>query len=88
MTETEFLEAIERGPFAWPGGYPLFFIMDDGEALSFKDAEENQDEILEAINNSDKNGWFPEAVEVNWEDNDLYSAHSNDKIECAYCEDE
>ena len=29
-------------------------------------------------------GWRPIALEVNWEDNELYCAHTNRKIECAY----
>jgi len=88
MEKNEFLKAIENGAYSWPGGYPLFFIMDDGEALSFKDAEENQEEIIEAIENYDKNGWYPEGIEINYENDDLYSAHSGDKIECAYCDNE
>jgi len=32
-TVKDFGEALRNGPYAWPGGYPLFFITADGGAL-------------------------------------------------------
>ncbi len=49
QSPAEFLEVLEKGPYAWPGGYPLYFVMADGEALSFAAAKENRDLILEAL---------------------------------------
>ena len=31
----QFDEALKNGPYAWPGGYPLFFLLSDGETLGF-----------------------------------------------------
>lgn len=89
FTVEEFRKALERGPYAWPGGYPLYFITNDGEALSFKAAQENAHRICTAIEDKDNTGgWRVVAVDVNWEDTDLYCAHSNEKIESAYGDDE
>lgn len=82
-------EALKRGPYAWPGGYPCFFITNDGAALSFKTVEENIDDVREAMEDpDDSSGWRVEAVDVNWEDPELYDDHSGERIESAYAEDD
>ena len=87
MTLQEFNETLERGPYAWPGGYPLYFTMGDGEAVSFKAAAENALELRAAISRGNaSDSWFPVACEVNWEDTDLICAHSSERIESAYGE--
>jgi hypothetical protein len=73
-----------RQPFAWPGGYPRYFICADGEALSFKAAKAERRNILEAIRDSDGTGWQVVACEINWEDSDLICSHTNERIEPAY----
>jgi hypothetical protein len=80
--------ALESGPYAWPGGYPLFFIAHDGEALSFATVEENREIIADAIAEGDRSDWHVIEMVVNWEDANLYCAHSNERIESAYAEDE
>lgn len=88
-TVYDFLDALENGPYAWPGGYPIYFVMSDGEALSFNTANEKQDLIIAALEDGDKTGgWMVIGADINWEDDDLIDAHSGEKIECAYCEDE
>lgn len=88
MTVNEFKDTLSGGKYAWPGGYPLFFIMADNEPLSFEAAKENKREIIAAIKEGgwDKQ-WTPVAVEVNWEDENLYCAHTGERIESAYGED-
>lgn len=84
-------EAI-RQPYAWPGGYPQYFVCADGEPLSIKDARENWREIAHTHILTAKHGpkgysdpqWTIVACEVNWEDQHLFSAHSGEAIECAY----
>lgn len=85
-TGKDFRTAIKQGPYAWPGGYPTFFITSDGEALSFNDAKKNAKQIIRAIRDKDRGGWNVVAFEINWEDNELYSSDSNEKIESAYAE--
>lgn len=88
MTVAELDEALERGPYAWPGGYPLFFITDDGGVLSFKTVREEYDQIRESIEEDLNDGWRVVAVDVNWEDPELYDDHTNERIESAYAEDD
>ena len=81
----DFRKAIRNGAYAWPGGYPLFFVMADGEALSFEAAKENHREILEALAHGQRNdGWKPVAFEINWEDSSLICAHTGKAIRSAY----
>lgn len=86
-TVEDFEKALEEGPYAWPGGYPVYFIVDDGEALSFNAALENKENIIDSIESKTNDGWRVVGRDINYEDNDLYCAHTNEKIECAYCED-
>lgn len=81
---SDFRRAYRNGPYAWPGGYPLFWITSDGEALAFSVAKTERRNMLEAIAAHDNSGWRPVALEINYEDNNLYCAHTNEKIECAY----
>ena len=83
----QFLALLAEGPWAWPGGYPLFFVTSDGEALSFRSAEQNQQAICEAIAEGDtSDSWFVIGVEINYEDAELYCCHSGERIESAYAE--
>ena len=82
-TIEQFQKDIQE-PYAWPGGYPRFFVMHDGEALSFKAAKENQSLIELSIKDNLDDGWHVIGCEINWEDNSLYCAHSNELIESAY----
>lgn len=85
-TISDFRAAMRQGPYAWPGGYPCFFAMSDGEALSFAAAKAERRQLLEALAARDNSGWRPVALEINWEDPDLICAHTNAPIECAYCD--
>jgi hypothetical protein len=75
-------------PYAWPGGYPRYFITSDGEALSYKAAREEARQIRDAIESNSKNGWCVVGCDVNWEDQELTCAHTDERIECAYPPDE
>lgn len=84
----QFNKALEQGPYAWPGGYPTYFICGDGEALSFKAAQENAGLVRDAIIQNDRHsGWFVVGFDVNWEDTDLVCSHTGEKIESAYGND-
>jgi hypothetical protein len=76
-----------RQPYAWPGGYPRYFIMQDGCALSFKAAYENKRLILEALSGDIRDSWAIAACEINWEDENLSCDHTGETIECAYSSD-
>ena len=84
---SEFNAAIESGPYAWPGGYPVFFITSDGAALSFAAAKSEAELIRESIAGCHNDGWRVVGCDVNWEDSELYCDHSGARIESAYAED-
>lgn len=81
-------QALRAGPYTFPGGYPLYFVMADGEPLSFESARENYKLLLAAIRGNCDSGWRPVAVTVNWEDPELYCSDTGKRIESAYAEPE
>jgi len=85
---SQFRQAYRNGPFAWPGGYPLYFITSDGAALSWRAAQYNRRAIIEAISEKENNGWHVIGMEINWEDPALYCDDTGERIPSAYAEDE
>ena len=77
-----------REPYAWPGGYPKYVLMADGEALSVGAARENWHQICRSTLRQASDGWQAAGADINWEDPELYCAHSNVRIESAYAEPE
>ena len=79
-------KAFRNGPYAWPGGYPCFFVLADGELLSFAAAKANRRRLIEALadyrtNRHELSGWRPVALEINWEDSELICVDSGTVIE-------
>ena len=74
-------------PYAWPGGYPRYFITSDGAAISYKSAIHNQKLIIDSINESLNDGWQLVGCDINWEDSGLYCDDTNERIESAYAEE-
>jgi hypothetical protein len=88
MTYTvEQFEADLAEPYAWPGGYPRYFVAHDGEALSYAAATENKAQIVDDIRECENSGWRVIGCEINWEDTELYCAHTNKRIPSAYGDD-
>ena len=75
-------------PYAWPGGYPRYFITSDGAALSYKSALHNQHLIIDSIENHSNDGWEVVGCDINWEDSGLYCDDTNELIESAYADNE
>lgn len=76
--------AIRAGAFTNIGGYPVYFIAADGEALSFDAVRENFKECLLAMKSGDRrDGWLIVAMDVNYE-SDLVCSHTNKPIAKAY----
>ena len=86
FTIGDFRAAMRRGPYAWPGGYPCYFLTSDGAALSFAAARENCGVILRAIHARTSDGWRVIGVSINWEDAELFCDHSGARIPSAYAE--
>jgi hypothetical protein len=78
-----------RSPYAWPGGYPLYIVTEDGGVLSIESAKAEFRQIArDTIQRNKSSGWCAAAVDINWEDPDLICDHSGKRIESAYADDE
>ncbi len=71
-------------PYAWPGGYPLFVILNDGAALCTDCAKKELGLIVTSTAQQLRDGWQAAGVAVNWEDVELTCDHCSQVIECAY----
>lgn len=84
MTRIETLRQVRRAirqPYAWPGGYPLYVVMADGEALSCEAARQEWRQIVYSTLHGLRDGWQALGVDVNWEDGELRCAHTGERIE-------
>lgn len=79
-------QALRTGPYVWPGGYPCYFITDDGAALSFEAVRGNYRLVLRSTRHKMRDGWGVVGVGINYEDNDLYCGHTGKQIKSAYGE--
>ena len=70
--------------WAWPGGYPIFYLAADCETICATCANKpefrtwNEDDLEHLIIASD----------INWETTDMVCGNCNERIESAYAEDE
>jgi len=71
---------LDNGPFAWPGGYPVYAIMDDGEYLCFDCVRDNS----EVHEGNQADGWRFEGADIYWEGPTMTCAHCNKELESAY----
>jgi hypothetical protein len=90
---SDFRKAVRNGPYAWPGGYPLYWIMTDGAAVAFDVAKTERRYMLEALRDKATNSWpdkqwLPMLLAINWEDANLYCDHTGERIPSAYGEEE
>lgn len=83
---SDFKATLRNGAYAWPGGYPMYLICDDGGALCFKCARKEARNIFESIANRARDGWRVVATDINYEDSELFCDHCSDQIESAYGE--
>jgi len=85
-TLADFRRAMLVGPYAWPGGYPTYFITADGAALSYDAARLARRRIIEAIasGHAHGGGWRVTAMDINWDDTDLVCDHTGAPIPSAY----
>ena len=87
MTLLDIKRQLRSGPYAWPGGYPVYFVTSDGAALSFKAVRAEWRNIVSAHLTADTHcGWHIAGADINWEDSNLYCDHTNERIESAYAD--
>ena len=87
-TGAELRATLRAGPYAWPGGYQMYFITSDGAALSFESARAEFRQCAYALRHRLNDGWRIVACDINYEDGELYCDHSGERIPSAYAEDE
>ena len=81
QTPSEMRQDLVKNPYAWPGGYPKYAVLADGEALCHHCAESEAEHLDEADHGDD---WRIVGIEINYEDTDLYCCHCGEQIESAY----
>lgn len=84
----ELRATLRAGAYAWPGGYPMFFITSDGAALSFDTVRAEYAQVSRAIREGSRDGWRVIGCDVNWENAELTCEHSGLPIQSAYGGDE
>ena len=84
-TVSKLKATLRNGPYAWPGGYPMFFVTSDGACLSFDSVKDNLESIMRSVRDGCSDGWNVVACDVNWE-TDMLCEHSGESIESAYGE--
>jgi len=84
-TLSQLKATLRAGGYAWPGGYPLYFVTADGAALSFDTVRSEFRAVVDAFATRAVD-WRIVACDANWEDTALHDAHTGELIPCAYGE--
>ncbi len=92
MTSTLNLKALEMEngqvqAYAWPGGYPMFFVCEDNGVLCPACVNKERKLIDAAAADHDAQ-WNVVAADINYEDDSLYCDNCSQRIESAYAEPE
>ena len=74
--------------YAWPGGYPVSYLADDGGCLCPACVSANLEQVTESTETQAGDGWQIVGCDANWEDPNLYCDHCGNRIESAYAEDD
>ena len=80
---------VSREPlpsYAWPGGYPLVYVMSDGGCLCPDCVNKEIDNVDDSTRRRMRDGWQMEGVDVNYEDESLFCDHCGKQIPAAYGE--
>ena len=83
----ELKQALRDGPYAWPGGYPTFFLAADGEPLCHTCVKRYFKQVIYEIYRPRAGDMFRViGQEINYEDEHLHCAHCEEQIQSAYGE--
>lgn len=74
-------DKVHKERYAWPGGYPLYAITNDGAAICYQCCGEER-YCIATTTGSD--GWCLIGMDINWDEGDLLCDHCGDKIESAF----
>ena len=83
---SEVKKLLREGEYAWPGGYPRYFILADGAPASFAGVRKYWKHICHAHICADgqEPEWEIAACEINWEGDAGFCELTNDLIPSAY----
>ena len=76
-TGQDLCASIRAGKYAFPGGYEISYITDDGACLCGDCVEENLYEIIHSIRNDCSDGWLVIASDI---------LHKDSPIDTIYCD--
>ena len=85
-TPHELAATLRAGPYAWPGGYQMYLMAADGEAMCFACVRANAKQVMRAIKNQDDDQWRIVACYTNWDEPELQCANCYKRIPSAYAE--
>lgn len=77
----------EVSAYAWPGGYPIYYLAADSETFCPACVNKEIKRIVDATIEDEDRDFQIVARDVNWEDADMHCVHCNKRIESAYAED-
>lgn len=81
-TSLQLRATIRNGKTAWPGGYPLFLVNNDGDCICFKCAKSEYKSLSRDLLHNGNMG-----CDINYENDDLFCEYCDKQIESAYGED-
>lgn len=73
-------ERVEWDSWAWPGGYPIYYLCADGGVLCPKCANDN----IDLTTQTDDKQWHIVGVDIHYEGSAIVCDHCNKDIESAY----
>jgi len=85
MNLNELKDSAGKYPsYAWPGGYPLFYVTSDGDLICPKCVNDSKNAFH---TDGEKDSWTLAAYDINYEDASLYCDVCCQRIESAYAEE-
>ena len=87
ITNTQELRQALRNPYAWPGGYPTYIMLSDGEVICHDCGKSEYRQLSYSLRNQLRDGWRPVAHFINYEDSEAYCCHCNKHLESAHGDD-
>jgi hypothetical protein len=83
----DYKATLRAGQYAWPGGYQMFLITSDGQALCYGCGWRECRNVMDSIASKSNDGWRCVAVGINYEDSDMLCCHCSEPIPAAYGDD-
>lgn len=85
LTPQQLAQGYRQGPYVWPGGYPIYLVLEDGEMPCWECLKTEYPSIVQAAKSPNRTGWEPEGYIVLWETEEPeLCAHCSKELESAY----